>query len=106
MEQEQGIINTTLIYARYFHLLAFLLCSVAAVVAFKKQLIILGAGLLLLAFPTAYSIVCSFSLKNGVYWAEKHWAIFLAVRDFLEIAAYALILIHVLKSKMNKGSKK
>ena len=91
--------NASLIFLRYIHLLAFLFCSVAAVIALKKQLIFLGAGLLFLALPTAYSIIYNFSLLSGGYWPEKHWGTFLVVKDCIETAGYTLILIHVIKAK-------
>jgi hypothetical protein len=72
---------------------------VAAVIAFKKQLIFLGAGLLFLALPMAHSIVYNFSLLAGGYWPEKHWDTFLVVKDCIETAGYTLILIHVFKTK-------
>jgi len=96
---EQMIQNASLIFLRYIHLFAFLLCSVAAVVAFKKKLIFLGTGLLFLALPPAYNIVYNFSLLSGGYWPEKHWDTFLVVKDCIETAGYTLILIHVFKAK-------
>jgi hypothetical protein len=99
---EQEIHHASLILLRYIHLLGFLLCLMASIVALKKHLVLLGIGLILLAFPTAHTITFHFNFLGVRYWYENHWGTFLVLKDCIETASYTLILIHVFRAKRDK----